>query len=69
VLKTLSNPVILRNPYLADAQTLFKYGADRRMKCTIYSEDKTSHATFIRATDNTLRTISRTSVHPKANGA
>jgi hypothetical protein len=69
VLKTLSNPVILGNPYLADAQTLFEYGADGRMKCTIYSEDKTSHATFIGATDNTLGTISRTSVHPKANGA
>jgi hypothetical protein len=68
VLKTLSNPVILGNPYLADAQTQFEYGADGRITCTIFSEDKTSHATFIRATDNTIGTISRTAVQPKANG-
>jgi hypothetical protein len=68
VLRTLSNPVILGNPYLADAQTTFEYGADGRMKCTVFSEDRSAHATFIGATDNTFGTIARTSVQPKASG-
>jgi hypothetical protein len=69
ILKALSNPVILGNPYLADAQTQFAYGADGKMTCTIFSEDRSSSASFIGATDNTFGTISRTTVTPKGSGA
>jgi hypothetical protein len=69
ILKALSNPVILGNPYLADAQTQFVYRADRKMTYTIFSEDRSSSASFIRATDNTFGTISRTTVTPKGSRA
>lgn len=69
VLRSLSSPIILGNPYLADAQCTFQYKADGKMRCTIYSEDRSSNATFIGATDNTLGTIARASIQPKDIGA
>lgn len=68
VLKSLSSPLILGNPYLADAQCTFQYKADGKMRCTIYSEDRSSNASFIGATDNTLGTIARASIQPKEFG-
>jgi hypothetical protein len=68
VLKSLSSPLILGNPYLADAQCTFQYKADGKMRCTIYSEDRSSNASFISATDNTLGTIARASIQPKEFG-
>ena len=69
VLKALSTPVILGNPYLADAQCTFAYNADGKIRCTIYSEDRSAHATFVGATDNTKGTISTDAVSLKANRA
>jgi hypothetical protein len=69
VLKTLSTPVILGNPYLADAQCTFAYNADGKMRCTIYLEDRSAHATFIGATDNTKGTILTDALSLKANRA
>ena len=69
ILKSLSNPVILGYPFLADAQCTLKYNADGLMKCTLYFEDCSAHAAFIGATDNTLGAVARSSVHPKAIGA